>query len=359
MKIGIDISPVLYGTGVSRYTKNLVANLLKLNSGDDYVLFGGSLRRRGELTKFISTLSGTFVSKVFCYPPTLADIVWNRLHKLKVEKFIGEIDIFHSSDWTQPPTDAFKVTTIHDLIPLRFPKYVHPQIVSVHKRRLEWVKKEVDRVIVPTKATKEDVVSYGIAEEKIRVIPEASEYFPSNRTRVEEVKRKYSLRTKYLLAVGLSPYKNTERIINAFDLVGGGKDLKLVIVGRPNFVDIKERRGVVFAGSVSDKDLSALYTGAESLVFPSLYEGFGLPILDAFNCGVPVVTSDLSAMPEVAGGAAVLVDPYNVNSIAEGIQVALRGRKGLIEKGFKRAKQFSWVKTAQETLGVYKEVQDA
>jgi len=355
MKIGIDISPVLYGTGVSRYTENLVKNLLKLNSGDDYVLFGGSLRRRKGLVRFASTLSGIFVSKFFYYPPTLADIVWNRMHKFKVEKLIGKIDVFHSSDWTQPPTDAFKVTTIHDLIPLKFPKCIHPQIVSVHRRRLEWVKKEADRVVVPTEATKKDSVIYGIAEEKIRVISEAPGYSLSSRKDVDGVKRKYNIRTKYLLAVGLSPYKNTERIIKAFDLVGGGKDLKLVVVGRPNFVDIKERRGVMFVGSIPDTELSTLFTGAEALVFPSLYEGFGLPILDAFNCGIPVVTSNISSMPEVAGDAAVLVDPYDVNSIAEGIEKVLRGPKGFIEKGLARIKDFSWEKTAQETLKVYKE----
>jgi glycosyltransferase involved in cell wall biosynthesis len=112
---------------------------------------------------------------------------------------------------------------------------------------------------------------------------------------------------------------------------------------------------VRYLGPVSDEDLAALYTGAEVLVFPSLYEGFGLPILDAFACGCPVVTSNLSSMPEVAGDAAVLVDPYDVNSIADGIEKALRWRKGLIEKGSKWVKQFSWIKTAAETLKTYKE----
>lgn len=294
-------------------------------------------------------------SKVFLIPPTLADFIWNRLHVLSIEKLIGKVDVFHSSDWTQPPTKAFKITTIHDLIPLKFPKYIHPKIVSVHKRRLEWVKKEVDRIIVPSGTTKEDLLLLGIAEEKIRVIPEAPVHSLSSRKEVDEVKRKYKIRTKYLLAVGLSPYKNTERIIKAFDLVGGGKDLKLVLVGRPNFVDIKERRGIVFVGSVSDAELSALYTGAEALVFPSLYEGFGIPILDAFNCRTPVVTSNLSSMPEVAGNAAVLVDPYDVNLIAGGIEKVLRGKKGFVDKGNRRVKDFSWEKTAVETVKVYKE----
>ena len=349
MKIGIDISQIAYGTGVSTYTENLVKNLLKIDRENEYLLFAGALRRKQDILKVFSQ------TRVFPIPPSLADIVWNRMHAFKVEKLIGNVDVFHSSDWTQPPTEAFKVTTIHDLIPLKFPKYIHPQIVPVHKRRLEWVKKEVDRIIVPSEATKEDLLLLGIAEEKIRVIPEAPVYSPSSWKEVGEVKRKYNIRTKYLLAVGLSPYKNTERIIKAFDLVGGGKDLKLVVVGRPNFVDIKERRGIVFVGSASDMELPALFTGAEALVFPSLYEGFGLPILDAFNCKIPVVTSNLSSMPEVAGNAAVLVDPYDVDSIAEGIKKVLRGKKGFVDKGIRRVKEFSWEKTAVETLKVYKE----
>lgn len=349
MKIAIDISQIVYGTGVSTYTENLVKNLLKIDKENEYLLFAGTLHRKADVLKIFPQ------TRVIPIPPTLADVIWNRIHTFRVEKLIGNVDVFHSSDWTQPPADAFKVTTIHDLIPLKFPKYIHPQIVSVHKRRLEWVKKEADRVIVPSEATKEDLLPLGIAEEKIRVIPEAPTYFPSSRKDVDGVKRKYNIRTKYLLAVGLSPYKNTVRIIKAFDLVGGGKDLKLVVVGRPNFVDIKERRGVMFVGAIPDTELSALFTGAEALVFPSLYEGFGLPVLDAFNCGIPVVTSNISSMPEVAGGAAVLVDPYDVNSIAGGIEKVLRGPKGFIEKGLARIKDFSWEKTARETLGVYKE----
>lgn len=107
---------------------------------------------------------------------------------------------------------------------------------------------------------------------------------------------------------------------------------------------------------MSDRDLTALYTGAKVLVFPSLYEGFGLPILDAFASETPVVTSNISSMPEVAGGAAVLVDPYSIDSIVDGINKAITDRDKLIKKGKQRLKDFSWEKAARETLEVYKEV---
>ncbi|KKU70327.1 MAG: Glycosyl transferase group 1, partial [Candidatus Woesebacteria bacterium GW2011_GWD1_47_21] len=174
MKIGIDISSVIYGTGVSHYTEKLVENLLTIDKDNRYKLFGGSLRRMGELDSFVGSLSGSFESKILPIPPTLADLIWNRLHLLPIEKLIGAVDVFHSSDWTQPPAKAFKVTTIHDLAPIRFPKLTHPKIYAAHKKRLEWVKKEADRIIVPSEATKKEMESYGFDTGNVRVIPEAS-----------------------------------------------------------------------------------------------------------------------------------------------------------------------------------------
>lgn len=263
---------------------------------------------------------------------------------------------FHSSDWTQPPSKAFKVTTVHDLAPIKFPKFHHPRIVSVHRRRLKWVKKEVDRIIVPSRTTKEDLEKQGVESKRVRIVPEASVHSAVEKNEVKKIKRKYKISDKYLLVVGVNPRKNIKRIMQAYDLVRAGENLKLVLVGQPSHIKVEERRGVRIVGHVDDKELSALYTGAEALVFPSLYEGFGLPILDAFVCQTPVVTSNFSSMPETAGEAAVLVDPQSVDSIVEGIKTALKEKKDLVKKGLKRAKEFSWEKTAQETLEVYDEV---
>lgn len=345
MKIAIDISQIIFGTGVSVYTQNLIKNLKTIDRDNEYILFGGSLRRMGEFKPY--------GAKVFPIPPKLADIIWNRMHVLPIERFVGKVDVFHSSDWTQPPSKAFKVTTVHDLIPVKFAKAIHPEIAAIHKRRLEWVKKEVDRVIVPSTQTKKDLIEYGVKEEAINVIYEAPVSSPTTLENVEAIKKKYHISGKYLLGVGVTPTKNTERIIKAFDLVGGGENLKLVLVGRPNNIKIEERRGVRIVGAVSSEDLAAFYTGAEALVYPSLYEGFGIPILDAFTCRCPVVTSNLSSMPEVTGDAAVLVDPYSVDSISEGVRTAMQNRKEFIKNGLKRVKEFSWKKTAEQTLAVY------
>lgn len=359
MRIGIDISQVPYGTGVSVYTKELVRAILEVDKENEYVLFGGYLRRRKDLLGFTSSLSGKFSSRFFPFPPTLADIVWNRLHQLKIERFIGKIEVYHSSDWAQAPSDAFKVTTIHDLAPFKFPKLSPKRswrpYVSVHTARLKWVAKEVDRIIVPSEATKNDLVELGIDGGKIRVIYEAvSNTFKwQGETKIGQVKKKYKLRN-YIISIGVGGRKNTDRLIEAFEHAKAGKDLNLVLVGAG---EVKERRGVRFLGRVEEAELAVLLSGAKVLAFPSLYEGFGLPILQAFACGTPVVTSNVSSMPEIAAGAAILVDPYSVSSISEGIKRALSGPKALVKKGFERVNDFSWEKAAISTINVYKESQ--
>ena len=174
MKIGIDISQIVYqGTGVASYTKNLVENLLKIDRENEYILFFASLRRKIQNSKFkIQNYNAKFKIKTFKIPPTLLDLLWNRLHIFPIEWFIGMVDVFFSSDWTQPPTiKAKKVTTIHDLSIFKFPQEHHPKIVATQKRRLKWVRKECDLVICDSLATKRDVVKIlGIEEERLRVV---------------------------------------------------------------------------------------------------------------------------------------------------------------------------------------------
>lgn len=358
MKIGIDVSQIVYGTGVSNYTKLLISNLLKIDRKNDYLLFGGSLRRKRELNSFYESLSGKFTGKTYPLPPTLADIIWNKFHFINIEKLVGKLDVFHSSDWTQPPSKAFKVTTVHDVIPLMYPSFVAKgvirNIVKTHQKRLKLVKKWVDCVIVPSETTKADLVSYGIKEEKISVIPEAPSpiYKKAKNDEVSKLRKKYRIHGNYLISVGIVPRKNIERIIKAYEKVRAGENLKLVLIGEAK-MPIEASRGVITLGYVPDEELPALYSGSEALLYPSFYEGFGLPILEAFSCQIPVVTSNLGSMKEVAGKAAVLVDPYDQESIVGGIKKALNNKQELIKKGKERVKQFSWKKTAEMTLNIY------
>jgi glycosyltransferase involved in cell wall biosynthesis len=157
-----------------------------------------------------------------------------------------------------------------------------------------------------------------------------------------------------LLSVGLTARKNTERIIEAYEKINVETKLKLVILGHP-YMDFHPPRGVLTVGHIPLGELADFYSGAEALVYPSLYEGFGLPILEAMVCRTPVVTSNIGSMTEVGEDAAILVDPYNVNSIADGVLEAISNKEKYVKLGRKRVKQFSWERNAKETLKVYKE----
>ncbi len=355
MKIGIDISQSIFGTGVSVYTKSLISALLKVDQENEYLLYGGSLRRYSELKSLAESFKGNVSSKIFTYPPMLSEFVWNGIHTFPVEKLIGKVDVLHTSDWVEPPTTANKVTTVHDLYPFKFPKMVSPRVLTAHKRKMSWVFQESKRIIVPSVSTKQDLVEIGGNEEIIRVIPEAPALSRAQPKDVEDVKSKYQINGDYLICIGITQLKNTQSIIKAFHLAKSGKEIKLILVGRQVDVDVKHERNIRVLGHVPQGDLSSLLTGSLGLIFASLYEGYGIPILDAFNCGVPVVTSNISSMPEVAGDAAVLVDPTDINSISEGIEKVLRGPKGLVEKGYDRVKQFTWEKAAKNTIEVYNE----
>jgi len=178
MKIGIDISQVVYlGTGVGDYTRFLVESLLRLDRKNQYVLFGSSLRKKKLLDCYIAKLlkNEKVTAKIFYLPPLLLEYLWNRLHILPIEWLIGKVDVFFSSDWLQPPAEAKKITTLHDLIiykhPESFGKKGGHDIVANQKRRLTWVKKECDLIICDSEATKKDVVEVlKIPREKLKVV---------------------------------------------------------------------------------------------------------------------------------------------------------------------------------------------
>jgi glycosyltransferase involved in cell wall biosynthesis len=360
MKIAIDISQVIYGTGVSVYTKNLVSTLIKLYPEDEFVLFGGSFRRQGELKSFIKKVGG--IPKIFPFPPKLLDFVWNALHIIPIEYFIGKVDIIHTSDWTEPPSKIPKVTTVHDLVPFIYPETTTDEIRRAHKKRLVWVMRESKAIIAVSRSTKEDLISIlKIPEEKIIVIPEGVEerYQPQPISIIDSVKRKYHIDGEYIYSLStLEPRKNQQSLIDAFEIVHKeNPDLKLVIGGKTGWGDpLTKVPGVIMPGFIPDADLPALYSGSLAFALPSLYEGFGLSPLQAMACGTAVVVSDISSMPEVVGDAGILVDPKKIESIATGIIEAIENRSILREKCLEQAQKFSWEKAARATYNVYKQV---
>jgi len=374
MKIGIDISQIVYGTGVSTYTKKLVENLLEIDRKNDYVLFGSSLRSKKILSEFVEGLKGykNAEVKIISYPPTVLEILWNKLHVFPIEKFIGEVDVFHSSDWTQPPIKSQqtkKITTVHDMVPYLFPNSVHKKIVNAHKRRLERVKKEIDLILADSQTTKDDIVKFlQIDEQKIRVVylAPSEEFKPQDEDQVKEVLEKYKIKKPYILSVATQePRKNIQKLLDVFEkIVGERPEYSLVLSGKygwgPGF---RSPDNVIWTDYVRQDDLTALYSGCRVFVYPSLYEGFGLPILEAMACGTPVITSNNSSMAEIAKDAAILVDPRSDGQIKKAIDLVLdlnlENYQKMVRASLDRARRYTWRKTAQETLRAYEEVAKA
>lgn len=335
IRVGMDISQTAHKGGVAIYTKNLSSELSKIDYLD-MVYFFSSLRKKAPLF-----IHGNI--KKYRLPPTLFEMLFNRWRNVSIEKFLGPLDVFHSSDWTQPPTKALKVTTVHDLVPIKYPQWSHPKIVAVHKRRLKIVEKEIDMVIAVSQTSKKDLMEVtNIPSEKITVIYEGRPNFKVREEKeIAQFIKKYNLPEKFILSIGgVGERRNLSRIREA------AEDYNLVVSG----LDIPWLDG---------DEVNLLYASANVLVYPSLYEGFGLPILDAFASGLPVITSNISAMPEVGGKAALYADPYNVSDIRKKIKMILEDnglRKELIKKGFDQANKFSWKKCAQETAEVYRKL---
>lgn len=336
LKIGMDISQIAHKGGVATYTRRLSEELLTENNLD-MVFFYSSLRkplRKGNLKNV----------KSYRLPPTLFEMLFNRLRNVSIEKFIGPVDIFHSSDWTQPPSKAKKVTTYHDVVPLKYPAWSHPKIVAVHKRRLKLVEREIDMVIAVSEATKKDLLELSkIPEDKITVIHEgpSGDFKPQSELKIKEFRKKYDLPEKFILAVGgIGERRNLKRIQEA------SRDYKLVVAG-------------VSLPWLEIDELELLYNSAQALVYCSLYEGFGIPIIDAFACGLPVITSNTSSMMEIGGNAAAFADPYSVEQMREKIDEITSDkdlRVEMIKKGLERSKLFSWKKAAEQTTIVYQKL---
>lgn len=372
MKIAIDISQIVHGgTGVATYTDQLVRNLLKIDRKNEYILFGISLRKFNLFKNYLAELQlshHNLDGQFFHIPPKIGEFLGNRLHTIDIENLLDRIDIFHSSDWIQPPSKAKKVTTIHDLVVYKYPEVSHPYIVETQKRRLKWVKKECDRVLVDSVSTKKELIdNLQFNQEKIEVIyPGLSEkYKPVGNEQITRIKQKYGLYDDYILAVGtIEPRKNIKGILSAFEklmkhtlISTRRKPLELVIVGKFGWGEkIQHTKYIKILGFVDGNDLPGLYSGASMFVFPSFYEGFGFPVLEAMACGCPVITSNCGSLREIAGEAALIVDPQLPEDIAlkmTQLFIDQDLRKDLVKKGNINAANFNWEKTAEEVLNIY------
>ncbi len=373
LRIGIDYTAaVQQRAGIGRYTRNLVRALAAIDRENEYVLFaaGGGGRPVDE-----DWPSNFRVRSVPLSDRTMA-ILWHRLRvPLPVEALVGPVDLFYSPDFVLPPTRARTVLTVHDLSFIRVPECADPNLRAYLNKAVPRSVHRADLVLADSQNTKDDLVELlGVNPQRIEVIyPGVEERFRpiEDQALLENVRRRYNLPTRFILGLGtLEPRKNFPRFIEAFASLQVSKfaSLHLVIAGRPGWLyegifAAVERLGlegkVAFPGFIADEDLPALYNLAELFVFPSLYEGFGLPVLEAMACGTPVVCSNTSSLPEIVGDAALTFDPLDVTEIAAKIEEVLHNealREEMREKGLQQAAKFSWERTAQETLEVYREV---
>ena len=371
MKIGFDISAQsLPRSGVGQYQHQLIRHLLKIDPKNDYLLYGFNVRNRKRL-EAVRFDAPNCETRVIPIPQRLITLSWLAFRAPALDRVVKGCDIYHVSEISIPPVKkAKRVAFVHDLTTLLFPQFHVPSNVFVHRQRFERLS-EVDAILTNSETTKRDIVDHlKISSEKIHVTHlGADEVFrPMPKEGIHPVLERHGIQQPYLLFVGtLEPRKNLETLILAFNRLKEKDHIshQLVLAGQKGWLCEPILRAIEASPYHSDilrtnylaeGDLPALMNGAEVFVYPSFYEGFGLPVLEAMQCGTPVVTSNVSSLPEVGGDACLYVDPHSVEEIADRIRMVLTDsnlQKSMSEKGIVQAKHFSWEKCARETLRVY------
>ncbi|MBW9221791.1 glycosyltransferase family 4 protein [Methanothermococcus sp. SCGC AD-155-C09] len=371
MKIGIISEPLNQPlTGVGNYLYNLIKELLNKNLCNNIVLI--NYKNCNIFPTVNKTLINNPLKKI-----SKTYLWYAYIFALNsIRGYFNGLDIIHNP--YQAPTffdlkGQKYIITVHDLIQILFPKEVKPLVHLVQKTMLPRTIRTADKIISVSHNTKKDVIKYfKIPEDKIEVIYNGvnEEYKPLPDNEIEKIRQKYNLEYPFILYVGgLAPNKNIPTLIKAFYKLKKQRLLhKLVIIGakRLKYNSIFEtidklnlQKDVIFTGYVPEEDLPALYNAADLFVYPSIYEGFGLPPLEAMACGIPVITSNSSSLPEVVGNAGIMVDPYDVDGLSRAMYEVLTNdglREELRKRGLERAKLFTWKKCAEEHLKVYEEV---
>ncbi len=376
LRFGIDISrSVGESTGVGSYAKSLVEGLARVDREADYVCYGMFCEcfprdwRKAPVPKAPhvrlqrSWLPGGYVRRRWQSFP---------LHR---DALLGGVDVLHCTAYDAPLLDRTPlVVTIHDLNHFIYPQYHTKENYDFVTRSVHHAARRADLIVTDSESSRREIRRYlHVPLERIEVVPLAADPAFSEQPRpdgVERARKRYHIDGPYFLAVGsLEPRKNLPRILEAFRAyLEGGGDASLVAAGGPGWkneaihaaVDKFQLNGrVIFTGYVPMEDLPSLYQGAEIFLYPSIYEGFGLPILEAMSCGTAVVTGKSSSLPEVAGDAALLVDALDAGEIAAAMQRLTSDtglKEALILKGRARAACFSWDETAAKMAALYRRV---
>ncbi|MFA6493377.1 MAG: glycosyltransferase family 1 protein [Patescibacteria group bacterium] len=384
MNIGIDANCLIFErAGVGKYAQNIIKNLLKIDQKNHYFLYFSFLRHRSKREKIIKDfLASTGKQKNVTYKIIPMPARWYEFltaTNFPVTSLIKDkIDVFFAPYASGIPKKGFKknVFTCHDLVFLRFPEHRGKGLSNYYLKRHKIAIENSKKIIVPSRATKNDLKEFlGVSYKEITVIYEAAdEHFrplKNDNQILNIISRYFDPKIKYILSVGtLEPRKNLIKLVEAYLLLPHSiqNEYHLVLTGgkgwnnellNKTIVNLNLKDKVIFPGFVSDEDLPYIYSKASIFVYPSLYEGFGLPPLEALACGTPVVVANNSSLPEVVGSSAVLIDATKEEEISRAIKEILskeKLREKLKKLGIAQAKKFSWKVSAQETLKVFEEI---
>ncbi|MBA2603494.1 MAG: glycosyltransferase family 4 protein [Acidobacteria bacterium] len=367
MRIAIDARK-LRDFGIGTYIRNLLRHLARLDATTEFVVLC-----REQDCAFVTELGENF--RAVTEPSRPYSL--REQFAIPLELRRAGVNLFHAPHYVLPPmTPCRSVVTIHDCIHLRFPQYLPSRLGYAYARSSLWVAAHRSaRVLTVSEASKRDILEYfRVPESKVTVIYNAIDERFHEEPPADEVMRvqeRYQLTDPFILYAGnIKPHKNLERLIEAFHMVRRGEleHIKLLIIGdeiskyatlRRAVHRYKLHKHVRFFGFVPDATLAILYRLARVFVFPSLYEGFGLPPLEAMASGTPVITSNLSSLPEVVGDAAMLIDPYQPDAIAGAMRRVLqdeRLRDDMRERGLARVREFSWARSVKQVREIYDEV---
>jgi alpha-1,3-rhamnosyl/mannosyltransferase len=373
MRIGLDASLLGRGGGSAVYAEHLLPELARLAPEHALVLWcarraAAPAARRLRLPRALVVAPGPlgrFLDK-------LGRTTWG--NPLSIETLAGPLDLFHGLNYFLPAQrgKAALVVTVHDLSALRRSEWHPPARALAYQIALRRTARTVEHIITDSEAIRAELLeALGIPPGQVTAVPLAASpgFWPRGPAELKPALDRWDLSPGgYLLFAGaIEPRKNVLRLLEALALLRARRRPAppLILAGPPGWRNRKARQAITasgpqarYLGFLDRDDLAALMAGCAAFVLPSLYEGFGLPILEAMASGVPVVTSRGGALEEVAGDAAILVDPLDVEAIAAGIERALDDtslRETLVQKGLARAAQFSWERTAKATLRVYEQ----
>jgi glycosyltransferase involved in cell wall biosynthesis len=368
LRIAIDAHSVGTGLGGNeRYATNLIEALAEIDQTNRYTLY---VTKREAMERFGNRWPNFSVRSTLPHTPLIRIPL-----TLSAELRRNPVDVLHVQFTAPPFSPCPVVVSIHDLsfehLPQTFTWRSRKQLRITVRRTA----RQASQVIALSEYARDDIVkTYQLSPDKIRVIPlSAGDHFRpiSDEEELQRVRQTYGIEGEYMLSVGaIQPRKNLGRLVAAYsrlhDAKPEGKLPKLVLAGKCAWLydetlraikDLGLSDSVILPGYVPESDLPALYSGALCFIYPSYFEGFGLPPLEAMQCGVPVIVGNRTSLPEVVGDAAILVDPFDVNSLAAAIEKVISDsdlRARLSVKGLARSKLFNWRETARQTLAVYR-----